>query len=60
MVTAPEVAPLALRVQRLDALHDAEGHNYQLARVFPHAPLSGFEWYVYRNLDPTVLPPVSR
>ena len=39
-----------------DALHDAEGRNYQLVRVFPHAPLSGWEWYVYRNLDPAVLP----
>ena len=43
-----------------DALHDAEGRNYQLARTFPHAQLSGFEWYVYRNLDPAVLPPSAR
>jgi hypothetical protein len=43
-----------------DTLHDAAGRNYQLARVFPHAPLSGWEWYVYRNLDASVLPPVAR
>lgn len=42
------------------ALHDAEGRNYQLVRVFPHAPLSGWEWYVYRSLDPAVLPPSAR
>ena len=41
-----------------EALHDAAGHNFQLVRVFPHAPLSGWEWYVYRNLDETILPPV--
>jgi len=39
-----------------DALQDAAGRNYRLVRVFPHAPLSGWEWYIYRNLDPTVLP----
>ena len=39
-----------------DALHDPQGRNYQLVRVFPHAPLSGWEWYVYRNVDPAVLP----
>ena len=25
--------------------------HFRLERVFPHAPLSGWEWYVYRNLD---------
>jgi len=34
--------------------------HFRLERVFPHAPLSGWEWYVYRNLDPSVLPPVLR
>lgn len=43
-----------------DTLHDTGGRNYQLSRVFPHAPLSGWEWYVYRNLDESVLPPVER
>lgn len=43
-----------------DALHDAEGRNYQLARVFPHAPLSGWEWYVYRSVDPAMLPAGGR
>lgn len=42
-----------------ETLHDPEGHNYQLVRVFPHAPLSGWEWYVYRNLDPNLLPPTG-
>jgi len=43
-----------------DALHDAAGRDYQLVRVFPHAPLSGWEWYVYRNLDPAILPAEPR
>jgi len=43
-------------VERLDNEPDAPGHlydshgtYYQLERVFPHAPLSGWTWFVYRN-----------
>ena len=39
-----------------DSLFIANAWHYQLVRVFPHAPLSGWEWFVYRNLDPAVLP----
>ncbi len=35
-------------------IHDNAGHAYQLARVFPHAVLSGWDWYVFRNMDPRV------
>ena len=43
-----------------DALHDAAGRNYALARVFPHAPLSGWEWFVYRRIDESAQAPVGR
>ena len=33
------------------AFVDQAGHPYRLDRVFPHAALSGWTWYVYRNLD---------
>ena len=60
----PLEGPQWVFLHRLDAhtpvppesLHDPAGHNYTLVRIFPHAPLSGWEWYVYRNGDPAVLP----
>ena len=60
----PLEGPQWVFLHRLDAhtpvppesLHDPAGHNYTLVRIFPHAPLSGWEWYVYRNDDPAVLP----
>ena len=33
------------------AFVDKAGHPYRLDRVFTHAALSGWTWYVYRNLD---------
>ena len=30
-------------------LADTEGHQYQLAKIFPTAPLSGLHWFVYHN-----------
>jgi hypothetical protein len=39
----------------LRAIADKPGHPYRLEQVFPHAALSGWDWYVYRNLD--LLPP---
>jgi hypothetical protein len=27
------------------------GHHFRLDRVFPHAALSGWDWFVYRNVD---------
>lgn len=32
-----------------DQLTDAAGHQYELAKVFPTAPLSGLHWFLYRN-----------
>lgn len=32
-----------------DHLYDSLGIYYQLERAFPHAPLSGWTWYLYRN-----------
>ena len=61
----PPEGPQWIFVHRLDEstpvpgseLNVAGRWHFQLERVFPHAPLSGWEWYVYRNLDPSVLPP---
>jgi hypothetical protein len=30
-------------------LHDRAGHDYHLEQVFPHAALSGWDWYLYRQ-----------
>ncbi|MBX3748818.1 MAG: hypothetical protein KF897_01865 [Opitutaceae bacterium] len=35
-----------------EVVTDRWGHAYQLAKVFPHAPLSGWDWAVYRRLGP--------
>ncbi|HVW22766.1 MAG TPA: hypothetical protein VHC86_16245 [Opitutaceae bacterium] len=32
-----------------ERIYDAYGTLYQLERTFPHAPLSGWTWYLYRN-----------
>jgi hypothetical protein len=32
-----------------DAFKDSFGNSYELARVFPTAPLSGLHWFVYHN-----------
>ena len=63
----PPEGPQWIFVHRLDESTPPPGPNldvadrwhFRLERMFPHAPLSGYEWYVYRNLDPTVLPPAS-
>ncbi len=47
--------PQWLFVERIDHEPSAPDHlyaagvYYQLERVFPHAPLSGWDWYLYRN-----------
>lgn len=64
----PPEGPQWILVHRLDdttpvpgaSLDIGDHWHFKLARVYPHAPLSGWEWYVYRNLDPDVLPPVAR
>ncbi len=33
-----------------DGVTDRWGNAYQLAKVFPHAPLSGWDWAAYRRL----------
>jgi hypothetical protein len=38
-------------------LYDAFGTAYQLERSFPHAPLSGWTWYLYRNTEVLGFPP---
>jgi hypothetical protein len=49
--------PQWLLVHRLDRapapdtpLYDDRGNVYQLARRFTHAPFSGWDWYVFRNV----------
>jgi len=32
-----------------EAVGDTLGNRYELEKVFPHAPLSGWDWYVYRR-----------
>jgi hypothetical protein len=32
-----------------DEVLDDRGNAYRLERIFPHAPLSGWDWYVYRS-----------
>jgi len=56
------VSPQWLFLHRLDGgafpppdIHVA-GENYRLERVFHHAVLSGWDWYVYRNLKPASQP----
>ena len=34
--------------------------RYRLERTFPHAPLSGWEWYAYGITEPGVLKPAAR
>ncbi len=36
----------------VDVVTDRWGHGYQLTKVFPHAPLSGWDWAAYRRLEP--------
>ena len=43
-----------------DDLNAGAGWHYRLDGVFPHGPLSGWTWYVFRNLDPAVLGPAPR
>jgi len=38
----------------------ADGGHYRQEGVYPHAPLSGWTWYLFRNLDANVLPPATR
>lgn len=35
-----------------DVVTDRWGHAYRQVRIFPHAPLSGWDWAVYRRLGP--------
>src|SRR5574342_1386507 len=63
----PAEGPQWMFLHRLDGedapTDDLSGEGrvrYRLDRTFPHAPLSGWTWYVYRNLDPSVLPVSSR
>jgi uncharacterized membrane protein len=37
---------------------DAWQNRYELDGIFPHAALSGWDWYVYRNVE--FLPPATR
>jgi len=32
-----------------EVLSDRGGHHYELAKIFPTAPLSGLHWFVYHN-----------
>jgi hypothetical protein len=42
-------------------VHDAEGRVYeQFPRPFIHAPLSGWEWYLYRRIDESEQAQVGR
>jgi hypothetical protein len=34
-----------------DRVSDRTGHRYLLDRVFPHAALSGWDWYVFRRVN---------
>ena len=34
-----------------DRVSDRGGHRYLLDRVFPHAALSGWDWYVFRRVN---------
>jgi hypothetical protein len=52
----PRPGPDWIFVERLDReprpperVYDAFGTLYRLERTFPHAPLSGWTWYLYRN-----------
>lgn len=54
---SPNSRPQWLFVHRLDGdarpdtpLYDDRGNTYQLEKVFLHAPLSGWDWFVYRNI----------
>jgi hypothetical protein len=57
--------PAWLFVERIDHEPPAPDHlyaagvYYQLERVFPHAPLSGWDWYLYRNTLILGFPPVA-
>lgn len=41
-------------------LYRTDGLHYQLDRVYRHAALSGWDWYVYHNVNPAVLAPLPR
>ena len=52
----PRAGTQWLIIHRLDggevppgAVGDPRGNRYELEQVFPHAPLSGWDWYVYRR-----------
>jgi len=32
-----------------EVVGDAQGSRYELEKVFPHAPLSGWDWFLYRR-----------
>ncbi len=57
--------PQWLFVERIDHEPPAPDHlyaagvYYQLERVFPHAPLSGWDWYLYRNTLLLGFPPAA-
>jgi hypothetical protein len=60
----PASGPQWLFVERLDNEPPAPDHFYgpagviyRLERVFPHAPLSGWDWFVYRNTRLLGVPP---
>jgi hypothetical protein len=64
----PPEGPQWIFLHRLDGgppppapdLNVGAGWHFRLDGVFPHGPLSGWTWYVFRNLDPQVLPPAAR
>ena len=41
-------------------LEIAGSWRYRLERTFPHAPLSGWDWYVYGRVEAGTPPPVAR
>jgi hypothetical protein len=62
-----EVRPQWLLVHRLDGLpppdatlYDDRGNTFKLEKKFPHAPLSGWDWFVFRNAreapEPQLIP----
>jgi hypothetical protein len=60
----PAAGPQWLFVERLDheppapaSLYGSFGTIYRLERVFPHAALSGWQWFVYRNTSLLGSPP---
>ena len=63
----PPGGPQWVLLHRLDGetpptadLFAADGAHYRQEGVYPHGPLSGWTWYLFRNLDPGVLPAAGR